>query len=73
MDIHSWCFTPSSFRLIIHDLFNLGLIPFQEVSFVPTIGHEFFVTLGRNGNGISCPRLELLKVVEQEIATDSLL
>jgi len=72
MDIHSWCFTPHSFRLIIHDLFNLGLIPFQEVDFVPTIGHEFFVTLGRNGNGISSSRLDLLEAVKQEIATDTL-
>jgi hypothetical protein len=66
-DFHAWCFVPHSFRLIIHDLFCLGFIPFQEVDFSPTVGFEFFVTLGRNGKGINRSRLEMLGIVESEI------
>jgi hypothetical protein len=68
IDIHSWCFTPNSFRLIIHDLHSLGLIPFKEVSFFPTEGCEFYITLGRHGKGIKESRLEMLKIIEAEIS-----
>jgi 2-polyprenyl-3-methyl-5-hydroxy-6-metoxy-1,4-benzoquinol methylase len=67
LDVHAWCFTPHSFRLIIHDLFSLGLIAFQEVDFFPTDGFEFYVTLGRKGKGIDQPRIEMLKMIESEI------
>jgi predicted SAM-dependent methyltransferase len=59
IDTHAWCFIPHSFRLIIHDLFCLGLIQLQEV--------EFYVTLGRTGKGIDKSRLEMLAIVESEI------
>ncbi|MEM9903600.1 MAG: methyltransferase domain-containing protein [Cyanobacteria bacterium P01_D01_bin.44] len=67
LDVHAWCFVPHSFRLIIHDLFCLGLIPFQEIDFCETQGHEFYITLGRTGQGITQSRLALLKRVESEI------
>ena len=67
IDVHAWCFVPHSFRLIIHDLFCLGLIPFQEVDFFPTEGCEFYITLGRNGKGINKSRLEMLDIIESEI------
>ncbi|MCH7803350.1 MAG: methyltransferase domain-containing protein [Acidobacteria bacterium] len=67
LDVHAWCFVPHSFRLIVHDLFRLGLIPFQEVGFFQTEGCEFYVTLGRNGQGINRSRLELLNIIESEI------
>ncbi len=66
LDCHAWCFVPHSFRLIIHDLFCLGFIPFQEVDFFPTERFEFFITLGRNGKGINISRLEVLDIIEQE-------
>lgn len=66
IDAHSWCFIPHSFRLIIHDLYNLGLIPFQEVDYSPTAGCEFYITLGRGGQGIQKSRLEILKTIEDE-------
>ncbi len=65
-DCHAWCFTPHSFRLMIQDLFSLGLLPFQEISFSPTEGYEFFITLGRRGRGIDKSRLEMLKIIESE-------
>jgi hypothetical protein len=68
LDLHAWCFTPSSFRLIIHDLHCLGLIGLKEVEFFPTCGHEFHVTLGRSGKGIDCPRMELHDRIDRELA-----
>jgi hypothetical protein len=65
-DCHAWCFVPHSFRLIVHDLFSLGLIPFQEVSFSPTEGNEFYMALGRKGKGINKSRLEMLKIIDSE-------
>lgn len=67
LDVHAWCFVPHSFRLIIHDLFCLGLILFQEVDFFPTEGCEFYITLGRNGREINQSRLEMLNIIESEI------
>lgn len=69
LDIHAWCFTPHSFRLIIHDLFCLGLIPFKEVEFFPTEGCEFHVALSRRGHALQEARLDILKRVESEIGT----
>ena len=70
LDIHAWCFVPHSFRLIIHDLYCLGLIPFQEVEFFTTEGCEFYVTLSRKGKGIGRPRLEILDIIESEVRDD---
>lgn len=67
LDIHAWCFVPHSFRLIIHDLYSLGLIPFQEVEFFQTEGCEFYLTLSRDGKGIPKSRLEMLETIESEI------
>lgn len=68
VDTHAWCFVPHSFRLIIQDLFDLGLSPFKEVDFFPTAGSEFFVTLSRKGRGLDKSRLEILEIIESEIA-----
>ena len=70
IDVHAWCFVPHSFRLIIHDLFYLKFIPFQEVEFFPTEGHEFCIILSRNGKGIEKSRLETLDIIESEIKDD---
>lgn len=67
VDLHSWCFVPHSFRLILHDLYQLGLIHLREVDFFPTEGCEFFVTLSRSGKGINKTRLEMLDMIETEI------
>ncbi len=67
LDVHAWCFVPHSFRLILHDLFCLGLIPFQETDFAPTQACEFYMALGRRGSGIQPSRLEMLERIEREI------
>jgi 2-polyprenyl-3-methyl-5-hydroxy-6-metoxy-1,4-benzoquinol methylase len=67
-DVHNWCFVPHSFRLLVEDLHALGYTRFREVSFHPTEGCEFYVTLGRRGAGPGVPRDELLRAVERELA-----
>jgi hypothetical protein len=59
LDLHSWCFTPSSFRLIVNDLFSLGLIRNREMGFFETVGHEFIIALGRSGTGSEVSRMNL--------------
>lgn len=67
VDCHAWCFTPHSFRLMIHDLYELGFIKLKEVDFSPSEGCEFFIVLGRNGKGNNLSRLEMLQTVNLEI------
>lgn len=66
IDAHNWCFTPAYFRLLIHDLYLLGLSPFQEAAFHDTSGCEFFITLSREGKGIPTSRLAMLKLAIKE-------
>ena len=66
-DVHAWCFVPHSFRLMLSDLYRLGMIPFREIEFFPTEGCEFFLTIGRAGKGLGVSRLEMMKTVEFEL------
>lgn len=68
LDIHAWCFTPSSFRLLMQDLFTLGLIQLREVGFFPTEGHEFFIALAKSDNHVVADRMDFLR--EREIEVD---
>ncbi len=68
IDCHVWCFVPHSFRLLLHDLNGLGLISMKEVSFTETTGCEFFVTLGRKGDGMNMTRIEAARQIETELA-----
>jgi SAM-dependent methyltransferase len=68
LDIHAWCFVPHSFRLLIHDLFSLEFTNFQEIEYIATEGCEFYVTVGRGGKGINTSRLEMLEIIESELA-----
>jgi hypothetical protein len=49
IDSHCWRFTPESFKLIINDFKLLGLINFDIFLDFPTVGCEFYVTLGNYG------------------------
>ncbi len=68
IDFHSWSFTPTSFRLMMRDLFDLGFISLKECCFYPTTGCEFYITLTRNGNGFAEQRLEALKTIRKELS-----
>lgn len=67
IDAHAWCFVPHSFRLLIHDLYNLGMISLQEIDFFPTNGCEFYLTLGKMGQGSHLSRLAMFQEIENEM------
>jgi 2-polyprenyl-3-methyl-5-hydroxy-6-metoxy-1,4-benzoquinol methylase len=59
IDLHSWTFTPNSFRLLMHDLNTLGLIKLTEAHFFDTQNVEFIVGLSPQSVLRSTKRLEL--------------
>lgn len=67
IDIHNWCFTPSSFRLMLVDLYNLNFILMKEKQFFDTCGHEFFVSLSRDETIRTLEREYLLNILKNEI------
>jgi len=66
MDVHAWQFTPSSFRLIISDLNDIGYLGLRENYFHPTIDFEFYVTLSKASKGCAVTRDSLVKALLQE-------
>lgn len=64
LDVHERYFTPTSFRLMMRDLFELGFI--QQLAFYPTTGSEFYIALSRSGELPAGARLELLQQVDRE-------
>lgn len=68
LDVHEWCFVPSSFRLMMRDLFELGFIQLKELSFQATLGCEFYTTLSRRGILPKEARLELMQQILREQA-----
>jgi predicted SAM-dependent methyltransferase len=67
-DAHVWRFVPSSFRMIMSDLYSLGEISLREFSFVAPVGFEFFAVLSRDANGCPHDRLTLAKQALNEQA-----
>lgn len=67
LDIHSWQFTPSSFRLIISDLTDIGYVQLRERSFHANMGGEFMISLATTGDGPQIPRLTLAQNVIEEL------
>ncbi len=67
-DLHSWCFTPYAFRILVEDLYRLGLSPLREIAFTPTprLSWEFFIWLSRDGAGMPVSRLTALKRARRE-------
>ena len=66
VDIHAWQFTPSSFRLIIKDLGELGLLGLRELSFETSVHSEFFVVLSQSASGCQLGRMDLAQKTLQE-------
>jgi predicted SAM-dependent methyltransferase len=74
-DIHNWRFTPTSFRLLIHDLQALGFISLREKCFFTTKECDFFITLSRDEK-VAIPRMSrmaLLLAIGTELITTPLL
>lgn len=72
IDVHSWRFTPSSFKLILHDLNALGITQLTEVCSFDSTGCEFYITLGKSKTPlVSVDRLKLAKDALNEILNGS--
>lgn len=68
IDAHSWRFTPSSFKLILHDLNSLGITQLTEVCSFDSTGCEFHITLGKLKTPLEVvDRLRLAKDAMKEI------
>jgi Methyltransferase domain len=67
-DFHAWTFCPSSFRMILQDLYEIGALELRENKFQTTPHHEFFVTLSRHSVGAYPTREDLLLQVQHELA-----
>ena len=68
-DVHVWRFVPSSFRLIIRDLCEIGEIDMKECYFHRSVGNEFYIALSRTGPGCTVDRLTLARQALLEHAT----
>lgn len=68
VDVHNWRFVPSSFRLILNDLYEFGQIVLREDQFFDSVGNEFYVILCARGRGCPIDRLTLAKQMLTEHA-----
>jgi hypothetical protein len=72
-DYHATMYTPSSFTLILLELGQLDIIPFQIEKAFPTAGCEFFVTLCKrtpsklDRESLDKERLRLMKATVHEL------
>lgn len=65
-DVHGWVFTPSSFRLILNDLRDLGLTTLAETALVEMHGLEFLVSLQKGAAVETVARIDLQKALVRE-------
>ena len=70
IDVHNWVFSPNHLRLMLQDLYSLGLISVREAAFQDTIGHEFFLNLTIDGPGTGLTREELVVLADAEQTAD---
>jgi SAM-dependent methyltransferase len=75
VDCHAWCFTPSSFGLLVLELNHMELIDFRVDRLFPTVGCEFIVSLRKNREKqtvqIQSKRVDLLQAVNRELSKQS--
>jgi SAM-dependent methyltransferase len=69
VDVHVQRFVPSSFRLIMRDLRDIGAIGLREALFHDSVGNEFYMTLSPSGAGCPVDRLTLAKRAMAEQAS----
>ena len=68
-DVHVWRFVPSSFELIMNDLYQGGKIALRIDKMI--VADEMMVTLSRQGQGTGRSRLEMLEAILDEQAVPS--
>jgi SAM-dependent methyltransferase len=68
VDIHAWRFTPTSFRLAIEDLNQLGRLTLNIAQLTDTIGCEFFASMRSDTASTPGDRMKLLVKIEHELS-----
>ena len=68
IDAHVWRFVPSSFRLMVRDLNELGMLGLKEFIFHPNAGAEFYMFLSKSADGCPHDRTTLAKEALKEHA-----
>jgi len=69
IDCHAWVFTPSSFRLILKDLADIGRLPLRERGLWRSDVFEFVSVLSRSARGCPLDRPALLRAIHEELTT----
>jgi SAM-dependent methyltransferase len=73
VDAHAWCFTPSSFKLIMLDLNVNNIVPFVLASDIQFTDFEFFSSwkvspkVNRSELDLAEQRMDLLKEIQREL------
>ncbi|MRX32263.1 methyltransferase domain-containing protein [Aminobacter sp. MDW-2] len=67
MDAHVWCYVPSSFRLIVEDLRELGHLSLGISELITPGGFEFFVALSTRPNETRISRSQTLVMIQDEL------
>lgn len=71
-DVHGWIFTPNSFRLLMHDLREIGMTSLQEIYMMEMGVLEFHVALSRDHIGNGLDRMQIQKNIALEQAVSNL-
>lgn len=66
-DAHVWCYVPSSFRLIVEDLRELGHLTLGVSEFIIPGGFEFFVALSTRSSETRVSRAQTLTMIQNEL------
>jgi SAM-dependent methyltransferase len=66
IDTHNWISTPNHMRLLLQDLYDLGLITLRETFFHDTVRHEYFINLSPAGPGSGLSREQLQVLADDE-------
>jgi hypothetical protein len=72
VDAHEWVFTPASFRLMMRDLRDAGLVNLQQSFFHPEVGCEFMAIMSQHAAAPEdISRTVLLGEIEREGVSSS--
>jgi SAM-dependent methyltransferase len=70
VDTHAWVFTPSSFRLLVSDLYEMGEVALRECVFqlptAPDYYPEFYISLSQSAPGHGLSRNDLMLSILEE-------
>ena len=78
VDAHAWVFTPTSFKLIMYDMYILKMLPFGLAKEFPTTGCEFYMSFRKeappspDAATITGARLSMMSTIQTELRDTSI-